>query len=554
MALAPLSLVSPELAQPDLSVIPPAPLMSLFEDERFRLLDKQESYFRKTQDNLKKYDWDGNITPYGSEAAINPGWYVPHSARRPSSRYDVASLIVSSLSAMMFGQDKFPDIRVEGDDDAEDYVSTLAKEARLATRMQEARDLGGATGTAVLSFGFVKGKPRVKVHNSKHCTVLRWADEDELRPGAVMEGYSYQRRVYNTETKKMEAQRFWRVRFWDEVSEITWKDIPDKVAAEPIWQRWPKKTINVHDYGFCPVYWIQNRPCSSEYDGEGDYEGLEGTLDQINRLTSATTKGTTANVDPTLVVHADPSTNTGQVKKGSENAIFSEKGAEYLELKGTAIAAAKENRQDLIDGCLAVAGVILPDPKDLAGAAQSAKALEILYQPMLARCDVLREQYGEHGVKPILRDMLEVARKLLLQPPVETEDGEVVTYAITLPPRVEREAAAEPGGEPTVTTTPRNPGTSSEVMLNWRPYFSPTWKDVLDGTTALKNANGGKAMVSQLTAVKAVGTMLGVEDAEAELALIQEEEQTAMAQQQAVFESQLAAESQLAPGPKKPGE
>lgn len=541
-----------EKPQKPLTSIPLAPLRALVEDDRFRHLDKMESYFRKSQDNLKQYDWNGMLSPYGSEAAIKPGWYVPHKLRRPSSRRDLARLIVLRLTSMMFGEDRFPDIRIEGDEDAEDYVTCLAKESRLAARITEARDLGGATGTACLSFGFVNGKPRVKVHNAKHVTVLDWADEDEFRPAAVMEAYSYTKKQYNLELKKMELKTFWRVRFWDDQVEVTWRDIPDSVAAQPTWQSWPKRKDNVHGYGFCPFYWIQNRPCSSEYDGEGDYEGCESTFDDINRLVSSITKGTIANVDPTLVVKMDPMSNTGDVMKGSDNAIFSPGGAEYLELKGTAVAAAKVQCDDLCQSQLDECGVVLADPEKLSGAAQSAQALRILYQPMLANCDKMRGQYGEHGIKVILRDMLEVARMLLAREPTVLEDGTQVQAVVVLPPRVERTKAEEPGGEPTVTVTERTPGESSEITLNWPPYFTATWKDIKEASEGMKNANGGKATLSQQTTVKVMGSLVGVSDWETELSIIKEEEEAAAEQQQDLFESQLGAEAKFAPKPAPP--
>lgn len=526
--------------------IPQAPLRSLAETDRFRETDRLESYWRMSQDKGKRYDWDGNIDA-AQGMVVKAGWVVPHKMRRPGTRYDMARLIVDRLTSFTFGQDRFPDIRVEGDADAEDYVQALAKEARMPVRMIEARDLGGATGTAVMSFGFRKGKPRVQVHNSKHCTVLSWADYDERRPATVMKAYASPRQVYDAEQKRMVTKDYWTVWFWSETDEVVWRDIPNEIAATPVWQAWPKKTVTSHGYGFCPVYWIQNRPCSDDVDGEGDYEGLEETLDQVNRLLSATTKGTIANVDPTLVVKMDPAANTGQVMKGDNNAIFSAGGAEYLELKGTAVQTAERNLERLRNYILDVAGVVMPDPEKLSGAAQSAKALEILYQPMLATCDKLREQYGEHGIKAMLRDMLIVARTFLTAEPITMPDGTVVQAAVILPPKVE--TTTDEAGVETVTVTERNPGQSDNVSLNWRPYFAPTWKDVVDATTGMKNANGGKPTVSQRTSVAAIAPLVGVSNVDAEMVLIEEEMEQEAQRAVDLFAAQAETESKFAAPP-----
>lgn len=526
--------------------VPKAPLRAICEDDRFRSLDKQESYFRATQDNGKVYDWDGNIQG-AAGVPIKAGWVVPHRLRKPSTRYDMAKLIVLRLTSMVFGQDRFPEVRIEGDSDAEDYIRTLCTEARLPVRMAEARNLGGATGTACLSFGFREGKPRIQVHNPKHVLVTRWRDYDERRPAEVLKAYSSPRQVWNDAEKRIVTKHFWTVYHWSEQVEVVWRDIPEAVANTPMWSAWPSQSV-IHGYGFCPFYWIQNRPCSEEQDGEGDYDGLEGTLDELNRLLSATTKGTIANVDPTLVIKEDPTANTGQVFKGSDHAIFAKNGAEYLELKGTAVQTAERQLERIRTYVLDVAGVVMADPEKLAGAAQSAKALEILYQPMLANCDILREQYGEHGVKRILLDMLRVARTFLTAAPKTLADGTEVRSAVILPPRVETETDPE-SGEETVTITERTPGMSENVSLNWRPYFAATWDDIVKATTGMKNANGGKATVSQRTSVQAIAPLVGVKDIDAEMALIKEEEEAAMQQAQDAFAQQAQTEAMFAPKP-----
>lgn len=504
------------------STIPREPLTYLCESDRFISLDTAEAYFRGRQDDGKSYDWNGHLRGFGNEASIDAGFVVPHSMRRPDARYDLGRLIVRRLTSLVFGQDHFPELRMEGDEAAEDYVRTLASESRLSTRMAEARDLGGAAGTACLSWGFVNGKPRVQVHNPKHVTPLRWADEDELRPAEVLKAFAYPRSYYARDSKRIVTETFWRVRWWDETREITWRAIPQSVAETDRWQEWERTEI-LHNYGFCPFYWIQNRPCSSDYDGEGDFSGQESTIDRINHLMSATTKGTIANVDPTLVVHMDPAMNLGNLRKGSEQALFSPGGAEYLELKGTAVAAAERQMDRLVNAVLDVCGVIMADPDKLSGAAQSARALEILYAPMLANCDILREQYGEHGIKPIVLDMLRVARRMSTAMPSVDADGRTVRAVVVLPPRMVRmEAEGDEEGEE--VPVEREPGTSEQISLNWRPYFSPTWADISTAVTAAKNANGGAAVISQRTGAQAVAPLFGVKDVDAEMKQIRSEQ------------------------------
>lgn len=490
-------------------------LVDFAETERFRIMDRMESFFRKTQYASKMYDWDGRFMGYGDESPVKPGYVVPYSQRRPAARYDLAVVIVRRLTSMLFGTDRFPEINVVGDEEAEDYLRTLITVARLPMRMVEARDLGGAVGTSCLSFAFVSGRPRVEVHNAKHCTVLRWADESERRPAEVIKTYAYTRQVWDPQAKRIRDTTFYYARYWSETEEIVWEPIPKRIAEMPTWTRAPSRRVR-HDFGFCPFYWIQNIADSAEPDGEGDYEGLEDKFTEVDQLLSAASKGTKANVDPTLVIKMDPVHNNGNVRKGSENAIFSAGGAEYLELKGQATKAAIDMLERIRLYALDAASVVLADPDKLSGAAQSAQALRILYAPMLARCDLYREQYGEFGIKPIARDMLRAARMILQRPPMLDASGQEVRETIVLPPKVVDGALVE-----------RKPGEGETVELSWNPYFSPTWEDISKAVTATQTASGGKALISQRTATTAVSTLFNVHDVDAEIESISDEAEEA---------------------------
>ena len=531
-----------------------APLVQFAETERFRELDRLESYYRHRQDLHKVYDWDGFFVGLRNEQPIGPGFEIPYGQRRPSTRYAMARMIVRRLTSMLFGTDRFPELRMPGDGDAEDYVKALCETSRLPVRMIEARLLGGAEGTACLSWAFVNGLPRVEVHNAKHCTVLRWRDEAERVPAAVLKTYSYPRQVWNPEKKRIETVAFYYARYWDEQIERVWEPIPQKLAETEGWSNAPSRTA-AHEFGLCPFYWIQNLPDSQELDGESDYEGLLEEFDEVNQLLSAASKGTKVNADPTLVIKMKKPVNEGIVRKGSGRVIWSEGGAEYLELQGNAVKASIEMLERLRQYVLDVVGVVLADPQKLSGLAQSAAALRLLYAPMLAVCDVLREQYGG-AIWRILLDMLRAARSLDGRPvtiidPITGEET-VAAFKLALPPRVEvievehedeepdEEEKAE-GDTPTEKrkrvereehVVERAPGKSENLLLNWNPYFPPTWDDILKATQAATTANGGKAIVSQRTTTAAVQSMWGVDDVDQEIAQIEMEGEYALQQAQ----------------------
>lgn len=509
----------------EIRTVPAIPLTRIAEDQRWRYLDRLEAYYRGQQDAGKPYDWNGYMVAVDGASPVKPGWVVPYSQRRPSARFDIGKVIIRRLTAMALGSGRFPTVTVAGDEDAEDFARELVKVSKMPVRMIEARNLGGATGTAVLSWGLRRGRPSIRVHKAQHVTVLSWEDVDEHRPAVVLKAWSYTRPVINRESQKVEQKKFWAARLWDETSETRWRDIPDEIARQPNWfVAHPPIERITHDFGFCPVYWIQNVSDSEGYDGESDIDGLQTSMDELNQLRSATTKGTKANVDPTLVIKQSPMLNQGQVYKGSENAIYSEGGAEYLELKGTAVQAAKEEGREVAANIYAVAGVVDPDAEKLSGAAQSAQAMRILYAPMLDRADMIRTQYGD-GIVQMLRDMLEIAQRGALETLEDEETGERVELGITLPPRFERDGD---GDDAPMKAVERKPGTSTEVDLQWPPYFSPTWDDMNKASTAVKTATGGKPVLSQKTAIRTMARVFDIEDPDLEIEQIEEESEKAM--------------------------
>lgn len=495
-------------------------------DGRFHLLDKCDAYHSNTQYRHLKFDWNGNFDGYGDQADISPGWFVPIARRRPAVKVQMAKMIVNRFTSMLFGEERFPTFNVPGDNDAEDYVRGLIKVSKFEIKLAEARDKGGACGTAVMSFAFVEGKPRVSVHRAKHMKVLRWQDRYEFRPATVLKSFKYHK--YELVEGKPKKVTYYYARLWTQDSETVWEPIPEERAKNGTWASVVPSYTVTHNYGDCPVYWAQNLPDSDSEDGISDFDNLFEEFDEINRLVSSTGKGTIANVDPTLVIHEDPVMNQGSIRKGSENAIYAKGGAKYLELTGTSIDTAMKLARELIEYACEVTGVVLPDPEKVSGAAKSAQALRIIFQPMTNQCDKLRAQYGDGLAVPMLQGMLQAARR------VTGAGGEVYTTSdgrrlqdrpvIVLPPRVETiteyEKDPETGeeiGEPKerVIKTERNPGSSDNIELQWPNYFKPTQQDVAASVEAASKARG--TLVSDKSATRYVSTHFGVTDIDAEL-------------------------------------
>jgi hypothetical protein len=491
-------------------------LTDIIDAERARCLQMREAYYRCTQHDHKAYDFDGHILRFGEDNVdVLANGYISMRRRKPSVRMDLPKIIVDRLTALVFGHEHFPTIQTLGDPIAEDFVSALADAAKLQIRMVEARNMGGATGTAVLSWAFVNGKPLVEVHQSAHIEVIEWRDYDRRKPGKVVKTYPYQKRVWTSDGKPKEVT-FYYARYWDDNSDITWREIPEEAARTKAWWRLPAEVVH-HGTGYTPVYWIQNLPDSSSIDGISDFENQEDDCDAIDALLSATQKGTVANVDPTLLIKDDPGNNDGVIHKGSSHAIYSRNGAEYIELSGTSIQTSLDLLERLRRYEFDKASVVMLDPESLTGAGISAAAMRTRYAPMLAKADLLREQYGD-AIVDILDDMVAVARKLGT---VQTdEDGTKYWSQVSLPPKIIEERGED--GEKVTQIIERAPGSGGQITLAWPPYFQATWLDRKEAVTAVREASGKQQVMSQRTAVQAISPLFET-DVDDELEKIEED-------------------------------
>ncbi len=505
------------------ALLPRIPLRQLCETGRFWYLDRLEQYFYGTQDDAKRYDWSGNMRTMGMDTVFEnlhqaPGYYVALDRRRPSTRKRFGLMIVSSLTQMALDGDAFPEINVDQDEAAQQALREWSKIMALPQKLSEARNKGGAEGTACLSLGVLDGQFAVDVHNAKHVTVLNWANRQKHIPERVLKAYSFRRDVFVDGQRK--AKDFWYVRYWDTQHDLTWEAIPAEIAERPDWSTVVPNFVGRHDFGFCPFYWIQNLPDSEEEDGQGDYEGLEDKFDQYNRLLSATTKGTTENVDPTLIVKDED--DGQQVTKGSGAVIHSPQGAEFLELAGTSTSTALGLLDSLRMSILEETQVVIPREDKITGAAQSAAAMRILYRPMISRCNKLRAQYGA-ALQRLLQDLLRVARKYR----DDVRDVYDATGRVT-------------GREQYTLTPALDPGESELVTLKWPEYFQPTSQDLKDVVSTAKEAAGGQPVISHKTSVEFAARYFGVADTDAELKEIESDKDDEVARTKEALQTEVA--------------
>jgi hypothetical protein len=473
-------------------------------------LNRRWSFYCTQQYAARAVDWDGSPRSEGLDAEaiatagfLPPGFYdagatFPLKFRRPTAPYHLIRVIVSRFTGLLFSERRAPQIRVQGDHATEEFVQALANQSRLWARMVQARLMGGAMGSVAIGFQFVEGKPVIEIHDPRW-TFPTFEDRSTLKLRGIEKRYMYPEEVRDPETGQVVEVNLWYRRIIDEERDILFK--PALVTdEEPAWEIAQEVE---HGFGFCPVVWVQNSPVEDAVDGEPDCIGIFDLSEAIDALLSQANRGVGANCDPT--VHVSTNMSLGEVRKGSDNAIKTEigGGVAYVEISGSGPKAATELAKEFRALALEVAQCVLEQPQG-AGGARTATEIERAFSSMTEKADVFREQYGEHGVKPLL-EMMTKASRSSTQPRIE--NGTIVRGTLSLPPKV---VNGSKNGE-AAKQAAYQLGPGGVLDLKWPPYFDPSVQDVQAATGAAASAKAA-GLIDDEHAVAFIAPYFDVED------------------------------------------
>lgn len=498
------------------------------ETRRFKQLDRFEAHYACRQYQHLNYDWWGqnadNSETISPEIQVPYGWTQPAMdltarQKRPTAPYNLCKAVVDRFTGLLFSDQRRPDIDVEGDEDTQDFLRAAADQMRMWSRWRQARTMGGALGAVLVTVHLRNGEFSMEVHNPKHCQVV-WADRRSLKPAGVLKIYRYpvEEDVIDEKTGEVKGVRtvfYLYRRIISEYEDVVYK--PVRLDGDNTNLDWEEESRIQHDLGFFPGVWVQNMPVLEREDGEPDCAGAWQNFDTLDRLIAQMNKAVLLNLDPTIVLAVDPKVVDAQggVRKGSDNALQVGQGgsAAYMEITGTGITAGRETYNTLKANTLDVVRCVLVDPEKISGSAQSAKAIEYIYAPMLEKADDLRAQYGDQGVVPLLQIVEKIARKYDGQT-VDIGAGRAGQYRFRLPPRKDEE---------TGTLVPRKLGPGGFIAITWGPYFAPT---EMDKQAAVQNIVAAKVggLLDTETAIRKVAAILDVADPEQVLAKVREEE------------------------------
>jgi hypothetical protein len=552
--------------------------------------------YRCLQYSARKLDWNGRenvdrlatdviatqgyIPPGFIDAGSNKG-ALPLKFRKPTAPHALVKVIVDRFTGILFSEGQHPEVACEGDPLTEDWLRSVVEVTRLWQQMILARSYGGAMGSVAIGFQFIDGKPHIEVHDP------RWLFPKFVEHGStVLESiekrYKYPKEELDPTTGRWEVNEYWYRRVLDATSDVLYAPALVGKGEEPEWVE--AKRVD-HGFEFCPVVWVQNIPVQDSEDGDPDcppaaYDNVEA----IDALIAQANRGIISQCDPTLVISTKA--EMAEVKIGVDNAIRVPDGsATFLELQASGPKAAMEFAGQLREHVLEMCQCVLEHP-DIAG--KTATEVERNYQSMLGKADVMREQYGQRAVIPVLEMIWRAAQKVA-QPralsPVQRDAADRLGYQpqtlvdavppqrpggvgssgtaasgeqndgmleqpvgptmvrgqVVLPPKYEK----QPDG--TVLKTERQMGTGGTITLKWPGYFAPTLQDTQLAVQAAVGAQQG-GLVDDETAIGFVAPYFKVEDPQALMQKIR----AAAAQQQTDMMTMMQT-GQPAGGGEQPG-
>lgn len=511
---------------------------------RYRVLDRRDAFATGLEYAHLEHDWNGykaertetistkSQVPPGYQMTESPAENVPLAMRRPSAPERLTPLIISRFTGMLFSESRRPNVYVEGDEDADDFLRTVIRDSKFWRVAADARNIGGGIGSVLLTFKLRDGRFVFKAHNAKYVADWVWEDPDELVPAAVLIQYITIKEYDELDesgqpTGNVRQEPMVYRRIIDQQYDIVFKEKRlDPDGRPPAYMEIDEQQTYEHRLGKFPGVWIQNVYNSSDVDGLPDTDGAYQMIEEVDRLGAQINRGLKYNMDPTLWTSRDfrqwkgPGPGQDVVKGHGVGLELGPGGsAGYLEIAATGIQAARERRSELRQAVLDKTQCILADPDKVAAAATSGKALEIVYHPMLEKCDLLRGQYGP-AFQHLFELVLEMARvwKTSAMYPGNARS------VFKLPPKIEEHdpMPSNPDIKPKRIIKVRDPGVGGVVSLSWGPYFTPTPTDRNQETTSVTNAKLA-GLLDLETAVKKIAAVFDIEDPEGLIRRIREE-------------------------------
>jgi hypothetical protein len=177
----------------------------------------------------------------------------------------IARNIVMRFTGLLFSNRRQPRVAVPGDTKTEGYLNAMLKDGSFWPAMIQARNYGGATGSACIGYKFVGGRPLFEALDPRWVTP-EFEGRGYTDPKKLTIQYTYSKEEWVDD--KWKTVWYWYRRVIDTESDTVWVPVRCR-EKEPAWDFIQSNRV-VHNLGFVPYEWIQNFRVDDETDGDPD--------------------------------------------------------------------------------------------------------------------------------------------------------------------------------------------------------------------------------------------------------------------------------------------
>lgn len=488
-------------------------------------LSARSARFQRASDYYWGRQYDALPTHYDPEARD-----LSLRERAPAVQVGLVPQTVDTVVGYLFGAARLPnfyvdslidestgdEVTVEDGADEEEIkrinadIAKIRRWSGLDKYLREIGRLGALHGSVGLAGHVLSGEGEAG-RSAIWCEVLELADaypkfgredraaalEAGLQEDDLIELDEFWAEVVEPETNDEETtykihRRLWTLTGLTEFEPHDAETLEDVNVRALEWVEDVERSVT-HDLNMIPVVWIKNRLIVNSLDGapilvESDFLAE----DEINYTLTQAGRGTRYNCEPQVVFKdcANVIFDDQEVARGSENSLKIESKAspapeakvELLEMNGAGIDRALAYSGQIRSGFGKKTRVVEHDPEKAVGAL-SGTAIERLMMPLLGLIDELRPAYAVG-----LARWFELMLKAL------------------------------------------NDGADYVVKVEWPPVLQPTLEDLalVSGLiSTLRGGMGGEALITRRQAVALLSSWTNVDDVDAALAQLEEEEASA---------------------------
>ena len=453
---------------------------------RSNILKRVDDYLNGCQYNHLT-DWDDSM-------ACGEENFVKLKNRKPKIIFPFAKIFQDRISSKLLGSSTFPKTKIEEDEETDYFInSVLIPGTFFKSKMQSiAKDLALKT-SAFCRFKFSGGSLQLIKYNTNYC-YPSFDDAGDLELVEIK--YVYDTDEIDPSTGKM-IKRWYKLALTKE-SDILFDNPVYTDSEEPIFV--VEEQVD-HGMGFVQGEWFKFGDSIHSPDGEDDpiiYQMTE-FIDAINYNLSLSDQAVNYGTEPQLAITGLDSEQVEElIKSASKTWILGREGkAEFIEVSGSGVEQAKNQREDYLKLFQHIARVVLLDPEKMVASAQSGKAMEVMHAPMVELINEMRP-WAEKG-------MIKLLQKLTTA---------IVFLGIN---GFETDFVIPDGWQPQ----------SLNIKVSWPPIFELTTQDKQQIVSLGLQAASGN-IISRDTAlrwIQAQGVDFGVEDFDLEVQKVNTQQQ-----------------------------